>query len=55
MTVAKILQSKGSSDVVFIAPDKAVSDAAALLAEKRIGSLVVSDDGKAVLLSLIHI
>lgn len=49
MTVAKILQSKGSSDVVSIAPDKSVSDAASLLAEKRIGSLVVSDDGKAVL------
>ena len=49
MTVAKILQSKGSSEVVSVAPDKSVSDAAALLAEKRIGSLVVSDDGKAVL------
>ena len=46
MTVAHILKSKGSSDVVTIASDKSVSDAAVILSEKRIGSLVVSDDGK---------
>ncbi len=48
MTVAKILQSKGSTDVVSIAPGKAVSEAAGLLAERRIGSLVVSEDGTTV-------
>ena len=48
MTVAKILQSKGSSSVVTITPDKPVSDAASLLADRRIGSLVVSEDGKKV-------
>jgi CBS domain-containing protein len=46
MTVSKILHSKGTSDVHTIAPDKTVSDAAAFLSENRIGSLVVSDDGK---------
>ena len=46
MTVAKILQSKGNSDVQTIAPDKLVSDAAAMLSERRIGSLVVSEDGR---------
>ncbi|MEL6644943.1 MAG: CBS domain-containing protein [Pseudomonadota bacterium] len=46
MTVAKILQSKGSGDVVTIEPDKSVSDAAAMLSQKKIGSLVVSEDGQ---------
>ncbi len=45
MTVAKILQSKGTEAVVSITPDKKVSDAALMLSEKRIGSLVVSSDG----------
>ena len=48
MTVAKILHSKGTSDVYTILPDKTVSDAASFLSEKRIGSLVVSEDGKKV-------
>ena len=46
MTVAKILQSKGTSDVHTIAPDKTVGEAAGFLSEHRIGSLVVSEDGK---------
>jgi len=46
MTVAKILKSKGNDDVVCIAPEKTVADAALVLSEKRIGSLVVSSDGK---------
>ena len=46
MTVSKILNSKGTSDVYTITPDKLVSDAAAFLSENRIGSLVVSEDGK---------
>ncbi|MEL6169051.1 MAG: CBS domain-containing protein [Pseudomonadota bacterium] len=45
MTVAKILQSKGSADVVTITSDREVAEAAKVLSEKRIGSLVVSDDG----------
>lgn len=49
MTVAKILQSKGTADVLTVAPTKSISEAAALLSEKRIGSLVVSEDGKKVL------
>lgn len=46
MTVAKILQSKGSGDIVTIGPDKSVSDAAAMLSQKKIGSLVVSEDAQ---------
>jgi CBS domain-containing protein len=46
MTVAKILKSKGYDNVVCIAPEKTVADAALVLSEKRIGSLVVSSDGK---------
>ena len=49
MTVAKILNSKGSGVVLTIAPDKLVSDAAAMLSERRIGSLVVSEDGASAL------
>ena len=49
MTVAKILHSKGSRDVVTIAPDKTVADAAQVLSEKKFGSLVVSEDGKTAL------
>ncbi len=45
MTVAKILRSKGSGDVLTITSDRTVADAAGVLSEKRIGSLVVSDDG----------
>lgn len=45
MTVAKILQSKGSTSVETIHPDKLVSDAAQVLSVKKIGSLVVSPDG----------
>jgi CBS domain-containing protein len=48
VTVAKILQSKGSGDVVTIDPEKTVADAASILSEKRIGSLVVSSDGETV-------
>jgi len=45
MTVANILKSKGSDEVVTIAPDKSVRDAVTVLSERRIGSLVVSEDG----------
>ncbi len=49
MTVAKILHSKGTSDVYTITPNKTVAEAAAFLSERRIGSVVVSTDGKAAL------
>lgn len=45
MTVARILHSKGTSEVIWIAPTETVARAAALLAERRIGSVVVSPDG----------
>jgi len=46
VTVAKILKSKGNDEVVTISAERSVTEAAQMLAEKRIGSLVVSDDGK---------
>ena len=48
MTVETILAGKGSG-VATIAPDRLLADAARLLAEKRIGAIVVSADGVAVL------
>jgi CBS domain-containing protein len=47
MTVQHILSDKGTG-VVTIKPDMSLADAAALLSEKRIGAIVVSDDGSAV-------
>lgn len=46
MTVQKILEMKQSDAVVCVAPSALVSEAAAILAEKRIGSVVVSEDGR---------
>lgn len=46
MLVQSILKGKPAG-VVTIRPDATVSDAAKLLAEKHIGSLVVSEDGTA--------
>lgn len=45
MNVAAILAVKGT-DVVSIAPDRTLGEAIALLAERRIGALVVSADGE---------
>lgn len=47
MLVKQILKLKESQagDVVTVAPDQSVAEAAAILSEKRIGSLVVSADG----------
>jgi CBS domain-containing protein len=44
MNVAAILKAKGSS-VVTVKPDVSVSDVVRLLADKRIGAVVVSADG----------
>jgi len=48
MNVAQILRHKGSSDVATITSSETVADAAAALSARRIGALVVSDDGSRV-------
>lgn len=48
MLVQSILKSKADAGVVTVRTDAMVSEAAKLLAEKRIGSLVVSNDGSSV-------
>lgn len=42
MLVRQILGMKSGTDVVTIAPDAAISDAARLLSEKKIGAVVVA-------------
>lgn len=46
MQVHQILKQKADDQVVTIAPDASVADAAALLSERRIGAVVVSRGGK---------
>jgi CBS domain-containing protein len=46
MTVRRILQSKGNSDVLTIASGATIGEAAATLSVKGVGALVVSDDGQ---------
>jgi len=46
MLVHLILKSKDSGGVVTIAPDASISEAAKLLADRRIGTVVVSSDGE---------
>lgn len=48
MLVQQILKAKGDIAVITIKPGTLVSDAAQILAERRIGGLVVSRDGVAV-------
>ncbi|MEH3148218.1 MAG: CBS domain-containing protein [Methylobacterium frigidaeris] len=48
MTVARILSQKGRT-VMTVQPHRTLAEAAALLAEKGIGALVVSDAGQTVL------
>jgi len=48
MLVQQILKNKGDDRVITIAPGTLVSDAAQILAERRIGGLVVSRDGETV-------
>ena len=45
MQVAQILKSKGTDGVVTVKPGTAISEVAAILAEKRIGTVIVSSDG----------
>lgn len=49
MQVHHILKSKADDGVVTVPPDALVSDAAKLLAERRIGTVVISDDGSVAL------
>lgn len=46
MLVQQILKSKSDDGVVTIAPETSLSEAARILAQRRIGALVVSPDGK---------
>lgn len=46
MLVSQILKSKADTAVVTISSGATIAEAAALLAERRIGALVVSKDGK---------
>ena len=45
MLVSQILKSKATAGVITAAPDMKVSEAAALLSQKRIGTVIVSEDG----------
>lgn len=45
MLVQAILKSKATGGVVTVAPSRTVSEVAGILAEKRIGTVVVSEDG----------
>jgi CBS domain-containing protein len=45
MIVQQILKSKGNDAVFTVTPDTKIAEAAQILAEKRIGGLVVSSDG----------
>ena len=45
MLVQQILKSKGVSSVETVSPDMLVSEEAAILAEKGIGTVVISSDG----------
>ncbi|WP_170339361.1 CBS domain-containing protein [Ruegeria arenilitoris] len=44
MLVQAILKSKSTGGVVTVAPSMTVSDAAKILADKRIGTVIVSED-----------
>ena len=46
MTVKRILKHKGDDGVVTLGPGASVREAADLLAQRRIGTVVISEDGK---------
>ena len=46
MLVQQILSSKSTGEVFTLSPSATLSEAAALLSEKRIGAIIVSKDGK---------
>ena len=45
MLVSQILKSKAMDGVLTLTSDASVSDAAAIMSEKRVGTIVISDDG----------
>lgn len=47
MIVSQILKSKDTGGVITLTSDASVSDAAKIMSGKRIGTIVVSDDGGA--------
>lgn len=49
MLVHQILKAKANEGVMTVGPDATIAEAADILAEKRIGTVVVSEDGKAAL------
>ena len=48
MTIAKIIDSRASTDIISVSVEQAVSDAVRLLASKRIGAVPVMDGGRVV-------
>ena len=46
MTVKRILRHKGDDGVVTLPPGSRLAEAATLLAQRRIGTVIVSEDGK---------
>ena len=46
MQVHQILRSKPKQSIITVKPGSSIADAARLLAERRIGAVVVSDNGK---------
>ena len=46
MTVRRILKTKGDDGIVTVPPGTKVAEAATLLAQRRIGTVIVSEDGK---------
>ena len=47
MIVSQILKSKDTGGVVTLTSDASVADAAKIMSDKRIGTIVISDDGGA--------
>ena len=47
MIVSQILKSKATGGVFTLTSDSNVADAAAIMSDKRIGTIVISDDGGA--------
>jgi len=47
MQVSVLLQTKGT-DVVTVPPDATIAEVAVVLAERRIGAVVVTDDGRTI-------
>lgn len=45
MRIEDVIKTKGSTEVVTIAPDATVTELVAMLAERNIGAVVVSADG----------